>query len=81
MLYYVRTGSVDTTQYASSHKQAAVKTLKKFENFGMYVIVGVHDIDDDTQRGSQMFFHTDSLLEECGEHDNKFSQNNMRLIY
>lgn len=82
MLYYVRTGSVDTTQYANSHKQAAVKTLKEFENFGMYVVVCVHHIDDDAQRGSQVFFHTDSLLDECGECDDKnLYKNNMRLIY
>jgi hypothetical protein len=75
-LYYVRTGSVDTRQLASSHKQAAIKTLKNCSDFGKFVIVGTNDIDDATTSGSQMFFSTSALLEDCESDDN-----NMKLVY
>lgn len=79
MLYYVKTGSVDITQQAESHKQAAIKTIKEHQDFGKFVIVGVTtiDVEDESQHGSLMFFCTKSLLREF--EINKF--NNMRLVY
>lgn len=76
MIYHVRTGSINTTQVAHSHKQAALKTLSRFEDFGQFVIVGLGDLDDESTHSSMMFFHTDSLLTASKE-----SESNMKLVY
>jgi len=65
MLYHVQTGSVVTTQNASSHKQAAMRVVRKHKEIGKFIIVGTEEIKDDESSKSQMFFHTESLLDEC----------------
>jgi hypothetical protein len=65
MIYYVQTGSVATTQQANSHKQAAIRVVKKHKEIGKFIIVGTEEIKNDESSKSQMFFSTESLLDEC----------------
>lgn len=63
MLYYVRTGDIDTSTNASSHRHAAVKTLQfsNEEELGLCVIVSKqHSIDENS-----VCFMTDCILMEC----------------
>jgi hypothetical protein len=65
MLYYVRTGNVDTSVNASSHRQAALKAIKQSEqDLGMCVMVNEQEISEKTH-GSSVFFLTQSILDEC----------------
>lgn len=65
MIYYVQTGSVATTQLASSHKQAAMRVIRKHKEIGKFIIVGTEEIKNDESSKSQMFFSTESLLDDC----------------
>lgn len=71
MLYYVKTGDVDTSLYAESHKQAALKTIINNNNYGFCVVVSEEEIDQDFSK--HIYFSTERLLEECGPR--------MRLVY
>jgi hypothetical protein len=66
MLYYVQTGSINVTLLAHSHKQAAMRVVRKEKDLGKFVIVGLEEISEDNS-SSQMFFHTDSLMSESDE--------------
>jgi hypothetical protein len=63
MLFYVQSGSINVTLLAHSHKQAAMRIVRKEKDLGKFVIVGLEEIKEDSA-SSQMFFHTDSLLNE-----------------
>ena len=66
MLYYVQTGSINVSLNATSHKQAAMRVVRKEKNLGKFVIVGLEKIESENSSSSQMFFHTELLLdEEC----------------
>ena len=63
MLYYVKTGDIDTSTDAKSHRHAAVKTLR-FSNekdLGLCVIVSEQQIVDE----NSICFLTDCILMEC----------------
>lgn len=63
MLYYVRSGDVDESTRARSHKQAAIKVLAKNElELGICVIVSKSDEIDE----NAFCFLTDNILAECG---------------
>jgi|688.fasta_scaffold298994_2 hypothetical protein len=64
MLYYVQTGSLSIALNATSHKQAAMRAIRKQNNLGKFVIVGLEEIGQDNSSDSQMFFHTESLMDE-----------------
>lgn len=64
MIFYVQTGSVSVVLSASSHKQAAMRVVRKEKNLGKFVIVGLEEINSEISSGSHMFFHTDSLMDE-----------------
>lgn len=66
MIFYVQTGNVNLSLCATSHKQAAMRVVRKEKNLGKFVIVGLEKIDSENSSSSQMFFHTDSLIgEQC----------------
>ncbi len=65
MIYYVRSGDLDVRTEAINHKQAAVKTLNASGlNLGVCVVVSKAPINDDNAPG-QVYFLTESILEEC----------------
>lgn len=65
MLYYVRSGDVDTSVRASSHRQAAVKALKSSDkDFGMCVMVNLTKMSEEIQDDS-VFFLTQNILDDC----------------
>jgi hypothetical protein len=66
MLFYVKSGSINVTLLAHSHKQAAMRIVRKEKDLGKLVIVGLEEINEDSS-SSQMFFHTDSLINENDE--------------
>lgn len=66
MIFYVQTGNISVALNATSHKQAAMRVVRKEKNLGKFVIVGLEEIKIENSSGSHMFFHTDSLIdEEC----------------
>lgn len=71
MLYYVKTGSVDSSIHASSPRQAAIKTLSanNLDDFGICTIVSGEEINEYNIE-SHIFFLTENILLEC----------NMRLV-
>ena len=62
MLYYVKTGDVDTSLQASSHKSAAIKTLESFDRVdcGVLVVVSKKKIVGSDE--FQVYFLTDDLM-------------------
>lgn len=65
MLYYVRTGDIDTSMFAENPRQAAVESIRRSGmEPGACVIVSENVIGE---RGSDdcNYFLTDSLMEEC----------------
>lgn len=64
MLFYVQTGRISSTQHASSHKEAAIKFIKKQKQFGKFTIVSLEKITEENS-SSFMFFCTQTILEEC----------------
>jgi hypothetical protein len=63
MLYYVRSGDLDKSTQARSHKQAAIKVLSKNElELGVCVIVSKSEEIDE----NALCFLTDNILAECG---------------
>lgn len=70
MLYYVKTGDIDTSLHAENHKQAAIKTLGTSRDYGFCVIVSEEEIDVNLSK--HVYFLTDHLLEE---------KSGMRLVY
>ena len=63
MLYYVQTGNINISLLANSHKQAAMRVVRKEKNLGKFVIVGLEEIKEESSK-SHMFFHTESLIDE-----------------
>lgn len=65
MLYYVKTGDVDTSVRASSHRHAAVKALRQCgKDLGMCVVVNEREISEENH-DSSVFFLTQSILDDC----------------
>jgi len=63
MLYYVRSGDLDESTRARSHKQAAIKALTKNElELGVCVIVSESEEIDE----NAFCFLTENILAECG---------------
>lgn len=63
MLYYVKTGLIDTSLHATSHRQAAVKALSKSrEECGVCVVVSDREIEEDNAHRN-VYFLTESILE------------------
>jgi hypothetical protein len=74
MLYYVKSGNIDTSLYAKSPRQAAVKSISSFNdhnNLGICVIVSEKEILE-SEFEQQVYFLTSNILEECNK--------NMRLV-
>ena len=64
MIYYVKTGDLDCTTDASSHRQAAIQTIRNSsEDLGMLVIVNENRIDERKEAGN-VYFLTQSILDE-----------------
>jgi hypothetical protein len=64
MIYYVKTGEVDTFVRAPNHRQAAIKALKGSDkNLGMCVMVNEREISECDHEGS-VFFLTQSILDD-----------------
>lgn len=64
MIYYVKTGDLDCATDASSHRQAAVQTIRNSrEDLGMLVIVNENRIDERKEAGN-VYFLTQSILDE-----------------
>lgn len=63
MIYYVKTGEVDTSIEATSHRHAAVKALKG-RSKGLGVVVVVNDAEEESMSDG-VFFLTRNILEEC----------------
>lgn len=62
MLYYVRSGDLDESTRARSHKQAAIKVLAKNElDLGVCVIVSESETIDE----NAFCFLTENILAEC----------------
>lgn len=62
MLYYVKSGDLDESTRARSHKQAAIKVLSKnTHDLGVCVIVSESDVIDE----KSLYFLTENILEEC----------------
>jgi hypothetical protein len=66
MLYYVKTGIVDSFICASGPKQAAIKILlmNEIEDLGMCTIVSKEEINEHNT-DSHIFFLTENILSEC----------------
>jgi len=62
MLYYVKTGDIDTSLQASSHKSAAIKTLESFERVDCGVLVVVSKKKIVGSDKFQVYFLTDDIM-------------------
>lgn len=68
MLYYVKSGDLDVSLHAKSHREAAIKTLgSSKENLGICVIVSRKEIIEENA-SSQVYFLTNNILEECEDY-------------
>jgi hypothetical protein len=64
MLYYVKSGEIDTSIRSKSHLQAAIDTLRNSDKeLGICTIVSKTQIEGDLS--DNMYFLTDSILKEC----------------
>lgn len=62
MLYYVRTGDIDTSTTASSPRQAAIQAIKYSEEMpGICVVVSEREITEE-DADSHVFFLTESIM-------------------
>lgn len=67
MLYYVKTGDIDTSMMAENPRQAAVETIRASRmEPGACVIVSEERIGEMDSDG-HIYFLTDSIIEECME--------------
>ena len=63
MLYYVKSGDLDVSTNARSHKQAAVRALNLSErSLGVCVVVSKTAIEDN--HPDQVYFLTENILQE-----------------
>lgn len=67
MLYYVKTGYINTSLQANSHKHAAIKILESSSRVdcGTCMIVSKKRIVDPDR--FQVYFLTDNIMLECGK--------------
>lgn len=66
MLYHIMTGDLSCTAHASSHRQAAIETLRNCDkDLGILVIVNEREITEDDHSGN-VYFLTQSILDACG---------------
>lgn len=66
MIYYVKTGQVDTSIEARNHRQAAVKALRNRDEKEFAVCVMVNEqISEDGVLDESVFFLTQNILDEC----------------
>jgi hypothetical protein len=62
MLYYVKSGDLDESTRASSHRQAAIKAVKKSnQELGACIIVS----ESKTIDGDSFCFLTEDIVSEC----------------
>lgn len=62
MLYYVRSGDLDESAHANSHKQAAIKAIKRSnQELGVCIIVSESEVID----GNSFCFLTEDIMAEC----------------
>lgn len=67
MLYYIKTGDIDTSVVAENPRQAAVETIRSSGmEPGACVIVSEERISERDSDG-HFYFLTDSIMEECME--------------
>lgn len=65
MLYHVRTGELDSSVHASTHRSAAMKLLMNSQlDFGILTVVSDREIGSEP-RSSNLYFDTQALLDEC----------------
>ena len=64
MLYYVKSGDIDTSLSAKSHLQAALMSLKDRKDFGLCTIVSRREIIKEDGDDGHVYFLTDSILEK-----------------
>lgn len=67
MMYHVRTGDLECTTNASSHKQAAMHAIRESnEDLGVLVVVNESRIDDQNEAGN-VYFLTQNILDELDQ--------------
>lgn len=73
MLYYVRTGDIDTSTFANNPKQAAIQAIKYSEGVpGTCVVVSEKElVSEDVD--SHVFFFTESIM--------KYTAPSFRVVY
>lgn len=65
MLYYIRTGDLDCTADALSHRHAAIKALTNCDkDLGVCMVVNEREIDEENHSGN-VYFLTQSILDDC----------------
>ena len=65
MLYYVRTGDLDCSTHANSHRHAAMKSVRGSDrDLGVLMIVNEREISEDDHSGN-VYFLTQSILDAC----------------
>lgn len=65
MIYYVKTGELDTSVKATSHREAAVMAIKgSNKGLGELVMVNEREMSEEMLDDS-MFFLTDDILGDC----------------
>jgi hypothetical protein len=66
MLYYVKTGNIETLLRAESPRQAAMKmiSINNRSDLGVCTIVSQKSIDQ-SNTNDQIYFLTENILEDC----------------
>lgn len=65
MLYYIKTGELDCTAQADSHRQAAIRALTNCDkDLGVCLVVNEREIDDEDHSGN-VYFLTQNILDDC----------------
>lgn len=65
MLYYVRTGDLDCTAHATSHRHAAIKAVRNCgKDLGVCLVVNEREIKEGDESGN-VYFLTENILEDC----------------
>jgi hypothetical protein len=60
LLYYVKTGDIDTSLRASSHFHAAKKAVSNGGDYGICVVVSEKQISEDSE--DNVYFFTENLF-------------------
>ena len=62
MLYYVKTGDIEMSLVAKSHRQAAKKAVGDGSGCGILVVVNEKEINDDNME-ENIYFLTEDLVD------------------